>query len=423
LSDIELPEGIVPVGNLYDAIVCLDIPSCGKAMLWEHDGMRYIRPSEGCTLDKRQMHHDAYKRKVERLARKYGVAVEPQQLGVTIDRLKQKHDVRLPEQHSCQDGVLWLGPSQPRRTKDAADDRPPWIIQAEKRLTKYPYSLLFSFLHLVKEPKAGDTLDDCVPSDEVLKWFSMYGLTDTEEWHTDERHGCLQLDRFQRETVILYLLFHLWKARIKWQLFEKESAPSDPEEGDRHREAIYHYACLLLMLRKARGSFLSAEVNLEGSINREQWLKQQLDRGIFVYLDLRTKQTFDLKKEYVSTKTAVNGLAKAFINEVIRQRMRLTVYPSFVASKIIVQAQSVFDVCYSQLGQVTTMSPDESRRYLRLCEVPSCGRLFWAPHGHHKRCEEHPRRAVWAWKARQSQGRKRKTANLTRLPNGSLPGR
>jgi hypothetical protein len=33
-----------------------------------------------------QKHHDAYKRQVERLTRKHGVAVKPQQLGVTIDR-------------------------------------------------------------------------------------------------------------------------------------------------------------------------------------------------------------------------------------------------------------------------------------------------------------------------------------------------
>ena len=34
----------------------------------------------------------------------------------------------------------------------------------------------------------------------------MYGLPDTEEWYTDERYGCLQLSKFQRETVILYLV-------------------------------------------------------------------------------------------------------------------------------------------------------------------------------------------------------------------------
>src|SRR5687768_10407648 len=47
-SDIELPQGIVPVGSLHDAIARLDIPSCGKATVWEQDGVRYIRPSEGC---------------------------------------------------------------------------------------------------------------------------------------------------------------------------------------------------------------------------------------------------------------------------------------------------------------------------------------------------------------------------------------
>ena len=60
--------------------------------------------------------------------------------------------------------------------KGAADERPQWFIRAEQRLTKYPYSLLFSFMRLVKEPRPGDTLDDCVPPDEVLDWCSMYGL-------------------------------------------------------------------------------------------------------------------------------------------------------------------------------------------------------------------------------------------------------
>jgi hypothetical protein len=227
---------------------------------------RYIQPSQGCPLEELQKPHRAYKNEVERLARKHGVAIEPQKLGTTIARLKQKQHVRLPEEHSCQTGFLWLGPhrSSQRRTKGAADDRPPWIIQAEKRLTKYPYSLLFSFLRLAKEPKAGDIFDDCVPPDEVLKWCSMYGLPDTEESHTDERYGCLRLARFQRETVILYLLFHLWKALVDWQQFEKESRPSDPEETERYREVIHRDANLLLRLRTARGDLLrNADRGLE----------------------------------------------------------------------------------------------------------------------------------------------------------------
>jgi hypothetical protein len=120
--------------------------------------------------------------------------------------LKQK-GVQIPEQHSCQDGVLWPGSyhANQRRAKEVPDGRPSWIVEAEKKLTKYPYSLLFSLIRLVAEPRAGDPFDDCVPPNKVLEWCSMYGLPDTEEWHTDERYGCLQLSKFQRETVILYL--------------------------------------------------------------------------------------------------------------------------------------------------------------------------------------------------------------------------
>jgi hypothetical protein len=397
LRKIDLPAGIVPVGSLHDPIVRLDIPSCGNATIWEHDGVRYIRPSDGCSLDARKKHHDADKLEVERLARKHRVAVEAlQPMGLTIERLKQK-GVQIPEQHSCQDGVLWLGPYYPnqRRAKEVPAGRPSWIVEAEKKLTKYPYSLLFSLIRLVTEPRAGDPFDDCVPPNKVLEWCSMYGLPDTEEWHADERYGCLQLNRFQGETVILYLLFHLWKALIEWQLFEADSGPSDPEDIDRHRGAIHGYAHLLLLLRNGGSTVLG------WAMNREQHLKQQLDRGIFVYVEPKTKQECDLKEEYKRAKAEVDYVARVAIDEVIEGRIRLRQFPSVAASRMIVRAPSVFDACYLQLGQLMLKPANKAVRHLKYCAEPSCGQLFWAPHGHNAYCEEdYSRRARWAAKNR-----------------------
>jgi hypothetical protein len=124
LSDIGLPEGIVPVGDLHGAIVHLGIPSCGKATIWEHEGVRYIRHSEECSLDERQKRHDAYKRKVNRLTRKHGVKFDRNDLGVTIDRLRKKPGAHLSEAHSCQTGVLFLGHTPSTKGEPQMDRTP-----------------------------------------------------------------------------------------------------------------------------------------------------------------------------------------------------------------------------------------------------------------------------------------------------------
>jgi hypothetical protein len=405
LSDIELPKGIVPAGGLHGAIVRLDIPSCGKATIWEHEGVRYIRHSGECSLDERQKRHDAYKREVNRLARKHGVKVDRNDLEVTIDRLRKKPDVHLSEAHSCQTGVLVLGPHpfSQRRAMDGPDARPPWIIEAEKRLTKHPYSLLFSFLYLVSEPKQGNTLEDWVPSDKVLGWCTMYGLPDTEESHTDEPYGCLQLNRFQRESVVLYLLFQLWRALIAWRDFEAESGPRDPQDVKRHRDAIHRYADLLLRC------FTGGDRHyLRVLIHREHLLKQQLDRGIVFYVDPRNKQEFNLKKEHTEAKASVDGAASCLIDEVMEQQRHVDRLSSVVTSTVAQVARSVFDACYVQLGQRMQQPRGEVARHLKLCAVEGCGHRFWARHGNQDICDEHPSKgARWAAKNRQ---RKRRSA-------------
>ena len=90
------------------------------------------------------------------------------------------------------------------------------MLRAEKELTKYPYSLLFSFLRLVKEPHEPSTLDDWVPAEQALEWCSRYGLPATEAQLYIAGMDCLRLDRFQRETAILYWLFQLWNSIFKF---------------------------------------------------------------------------------------------------------------------------------------------------------------------------------------------------------------
>src|SRR6266850_2787724 len=150
LDKTELPTGFGDVGSLLEAMIRWEIPSCGTPTIVEHQGVRYIQPSQGCPPETLQRLHRTYKNQVERLARKHGVPIDRKNLGVTIDRLQKKQDIHLPELHTCQTGVLSLGPhhSTQRRAKGAPDDRPSWIVDASKKLTKYPYLLLFSLIDL-----------------------------------------------------------------------------------------------------------------------------------------------------------------------------------------------------------------------------------------------------------------------------------
>jgi hypothetical protein len=61
--------------------------------------------------------------------------------------LKQEEGIVLPELHSCQVDTLSLGWPRlaAKRQHPAKDDRPAWIIRADRALTKYPYSLLSRF--------------------------------------------------------------------------------------------------------------------------------------------------------------------------------------------------------------------------------------------------------------------------------------
>jgi hypothetical protein len=406
LRDIELPEGIVPVGSLLDAIVRMDIESCGEPTIWEHAGIRYIQPSQGCPPKKLQRLHRAYKREVERLAREHGVEIDPQSLDVTIAGLRNKQGVRLPELHTCQTGVLWLGPhhTNTRRATGAPDDRPSWIVEAEKKLTKYPYSLLFSLIRLVTEPRPGDTLDAYVPPNKVIEWCSTYGLPDTEESHMDERYGCLQLKTFQAEIVRLYLLFHLWKSVIEWRDFEEVSGPSDPEETERRRGAIHRYASLLLKPGKGGSSVL------EWAMNCEQAVKRQLDRGIYVSVNQKTKKEVDLKKEYKAAKAKVDHVAQVVIDEEVHTRIRLDQYFSGATGQMMIVAKSVFAACYLQLAELRLKPRGEVVRHLKYCTYPACGWVFWAPHGHNNFCEKHFSRG-----ARHAAKKRSAAKNLKRI--------
>jgi hypothetical protein len=405
LGKTELPSGLGDVGSLLDRLIRLDIASCGTPTIVAHQGVRYIQPSSGET------------------------------------------------------GVLWLGRhhSNGRRRKETPDERPSWMVTAAKQLTKYPYSLLFSVLDLVTEAQPGETLDPWVAPEKVLAWCTMYGLPEAETWHSDERYGCLRLDRFQSQAVNLYLLFHLWKAVVEWRVFQEGSGPSDPDEAEKHRGAIHYYSELLLRLHDG-GSGLGHAIAVE------QHLKQQLDRGIYEWVNPKTKKVVNLKKEYNHAKDNLDHLALVTIDDEIYERGQEHPYLSAVTERIILlqqqlhrgidqyvkpeptsvhdlkqaytavkaevdrlvqvardardpcrqgrpylsgatgqiilQARSVFDACYFQLGQLMLKPADEVARHLKDCAVRSCGRVFWADHGHEKFCGRgnHNRKAQWAQK-------------------------
>jgi hypothetical protein len=379
LGTTELPTGFGEVGSLLPAVIKLEIPSCGTATIVEHQGVRYIQPSRGCPPETLQDHHRTYKTEVEALARKQGVTIDRKNLGVTIERLRKK-GVHVPEPHSCQTGDLWLGShhTNPRRGPGVPDDRPPWIVNAAKKLTKDSYSLLFSLLDLVTEPQPGAPLDGWVAPEKVLEWCTTYGLPVPEESQTDEPDGGMRLDTFQRETAILYALFQLWKALIDWQSFNEVSGPSDPEEAERHRKAIHRYAFLLLGSCKG-GS-------LRTFMAREQKLKHLLDGGTYELVDPKTKKTVDVKQEYRRTQPKVDHEAQVAIDKLGHARRQGPPYLSGATAQIITLAPSAFEACYFQLGQLTLKPPGEAARHLKLCAVRSCGRVFWAEDGHEKFC-------------------------------------
>jgi hypothetical protein len=282
------------------------------------------------------------------------------------------------------------------------DDRPEWIVKAEKRLMKHPYSLLFSLLNLVNDPHRGDTWDALVPPERAVEWCTQYGLPATEEGKYVEGDDCLRLDSFQQETVFLYLLFQVWKALVEWTIFSKDPEAKDPESRDPEevhafRKAIHRPAeLLLLFFRHQNGSVLEGHVSLGPAMERECWLKQQLDRGIVSWVDPKRQKARDFKDEYEKTQANVDGWVKVVIDEVLQRRSSWVLRPSLFASRMIVEGRSVFAACYMQLCQLTLKPPAEWKAHFKYCQVPACGGFFWADHGSAAYCPEHDRRTVYS---------------------------
>jgi uncharacterized protein YeaO (DUF488 family) len=391
LDELDFPVGFVEVGSLFDGTINLNIPSCGRATLVEHGGVRHINPSPGCPSDVLRQIHEAHHEKLQQLAKRYRTSVED---------LKRKNGVVLPELHNCQVGTLHFGWARLTEMVQpgAIDSRPAWIIQAEKALTKYPYSLLFSFLRLVEEQSGKSMLDSWVPVEKALGWCTSFGLPSVdEEFCPDCGNYCLRLEAFQGEVLIFYLLFCLWKALFEWEVFAKywqplESPESKDDEGYRHK--IHRYATILLGFRqRPSGSLFASDTNLEHAMSQEHWLRQQIQR------------TPHLRKAYEEAQANVGFFAKSYTSDIVNQRCRAKQKYLFEVRKQITQAHSVFDLCYLQLSQLMLKPADMWVRHLRCCEVASCGRIFWAPHGHQKYCEDHPKGAVWAANNPEKRGR------------------
>jgi hypothetical protein len=171
----------------------------------------------------------------------------------------------------------------------------------------------------------------------------------------------------------------------KWEVFAKYQEPVDSKGGEAYRHEIHRYATILLGLRQApSGSFFVSDTNLEHAMSQERFLRQQ------------SQKRLDLRKTSEETQAKVGFFAKSYTSNIVNQRCRAKQTCFFQVRKMITQAHSVFDVCYLQLSQLMLKPLDMWVRPLKCCEVAACDRIFWAPHGHHKYCEEHPRGAIWA---------------------------
>ena len=171
LDENDLLIGFVEVGSLIEAAITLWIPSCGKASLVEHDGVRHIIASQGCPPEVLRQVDDDYQVKLHGYhAKLRSLERKSKRLKVPIEDLKQKYRALAPELHSCQVGTLSLGWPQiaGKHQNGVKDDGPSWVIQAKKALTRYPHSLLFSFLNLVEEHSGKKPLDAWVPVEKVL---------------------------------------------------------------------------------------------------------------------------------------------------------------------------------------------------------------------------------------------------------------
>ena len=82
--------------------------------------------------------------------------------------------------------------------------------------------------------------------ERALAWCSLYGLpAKDEELCSDCGGECLRLETFQRETIIRYLLFRLWKALVEWEVFVKAPGPCHSRDVEAYRDAIHRYARIL----------------------------------------------------------------------------------------------------------------------------------------------------------------------------------
>lgn len=196
---------------------------------------------------------------------------------------------------------------------------------------------------------------------------------------------CLRLDRFQRETAILYWLFQLWKALKDWEPFEASLGRIDSEQAENQRRAIHRYADLLLGLCQAPNRHvLASDVALASAIRAEREVRKSLDRN----------PDPEVKTLYEETQKHVNRWAETFASDMIKQRLGELVMLSWESPDSLLRARCVFGECYLQLKGLTQKPPGEWARYLRLCEA--CPNLFWTEHGNSKYCERHPTRQALA---------------------------
>jgi hypothetical protein len=344
LSNLDVPERVRNVGSLLDVYINLSIPLEGQASIRERHGVPYVVPPDG-----------PY-------------------------------------------GTLWLGSYRQREgtLKSVRETMPVACVNAQRVLTKYPYSLLLALVRLiVNEPQGRGTLDEWVPRAKALEWCSQFGLPEEEFEeeipYDDLGEHYLRLRTFQWEILRLYLIFRLWEAHIEWhELIKQNDEPIDPSVIEEHRTAIRHYASLLINAYGAQSqSLISAAPVLRAYINRERVIRRHIEQS--------GQTNGEAKAALSETLATLDARVQTYIHELISWR-NWSIQPGFSpmrqkAPGIFMQTRSLFDVAYLQLGSLTLRLPGEWRVHWKSCAWPGgCGRQFWARHGHEKYCEEHNKR-------------------------------
>lgn len=215
----------------------------------------------------------------------------------------------------------------------------------KKEVTISGVDLLLSLVNLIKEDEEfphyynEPHMDPVISDDDVLKWVEKYGIPYKDrklnEIYGDEiwRFDYLHLGHFKYRLAWLYTSFSLWKGLI--------------EEDRQQIEKFKHAANTLLGWLKIEDEKINPGNPTSEIILIKKALAQSIGDKAHIQLGLRYHSDLD-------------------------------------QNVFTLQANSLFDIAYYQLGSLMTKTPSDSKKSLKSCS--SCHSLFWAKHKNSKYC-------------------------------------